>query len=76
MHADGHHFRCGGALFVQAIKVVFQVLEELFAMVKAIRRGKLHVVAVEGVRHDEVRFGFAFTIMKPIVVVRDVDPIR
>ena len=50
-----HHLRAAAAAFlVEAVEAVLQVLEEVLAGVEALRRGKAHVVGVEGVGNDEV----------------------
>ena len=59
MHADAHHLgliqALRIALGVQRIKGVFQVLKERVGVRVALGQGEAHVVAVQGVGHDQLR---------------------
>ena len=62
MHANRQHFRYFTAFLVQHVKRIAQILKEVVGGVKALRRSKAHVVAIERVRHDQVRHGVAITL--------------
>ncbi|EON20068.1 amidohydrolase [Cupriavidus sp. GA3-3] len=59
VHADRQHLgavlAARVAFLIQDVERILQVLEELFAGIEALRRGKAHVVGVERVRHHQVR---------------------
>ena len=55
MQTDGQHLGSLFTFFVEHVKCVFQVGEEMIAGVETLRSRKAHVIAVQGVRHDQLR---------------------
>ena len=54
VQANRHHSWGFFALLIEHVKRVFQVTEKLLARVKALRRGKAHVVSIESIRHHQL----------------------
>src|SRR5690606_26072710 len=55
--ADAHHGRASlPAFFIERVESVFQIGEELITRVKALRRGETHIVGIERIGDDDLRF--------------------
>ncbi|MNC17434.1 hypothetical protein D3C75_653140 [compost metagenome] len=55
MQADRQHLRSLGAFGVEHVERIFQVFEEVVALVETLDLGEAHVVGVQGVRDHQVR---------------------
>src|SRR6187402_358967 len=65
VQADRHH---AAFLGIQDVEAVLEVVEEVVARVEALRGGEAHVVRVERVGHDELRFSVARVVPRQVVV--------
>src|ERR687896_1093965 len=66
MQAHRHHAPAFG---VEHVEAVLQVVEKIRPRVEALRRGEAHVVRVEGIGHDELRFSIARVVPGQLVAV-------
>src|SRR5699024_1566822 len=56
MQADRHHLRLGLAFFVQEVERVLHVSEILIAGIEALYLDIAHIVGIQGVRDNQLRF--------------------